>query len=126
MSGPILFKECSVCNTIFYKSKTVQKKDWEFVGFCCSQCRRVFVSGHVPNDPLDRLYLRTVLAPGGCRLFDGDIRNGFGSAVFDGERDLVHRVAYKIAWGDIPGYREIIQFCGNARCINPEHLGVMI
>jgi hypothetical protein len=126
MSGPILFKECPVCNTIFHKSKTVSKDDWEFVGFCCDKCRNVFRSGHVPRNPLERLYLRTVLAPGGCRLFEGDIRNGFGSAVFEHEKDLVHRVAYKIAYGDIPGYREIIQTCGNGRCINPEHLGVTI
>jgi hypothetical protein len=126
MSKPILYKECSVCNTIFYKSRNVSTKAWDLVGFCCDNCRRVFISGFVPEDPMERLLLRTVDAPGGCRLFDGDIRGGFGSAVLCGKKDFIHRVAYRIAYGELPDNKEIGQLCGNARCINPDHFVGMV
>lgn len=127
MNKPILSKECPVCNSIFHKPRNVSLKNWGWVGFCCDNCRKIFISGHVPLDPLDRLFLRTVLAPGGCRLFDGDIRSGYGHAVYKGKRDLIHRVAYRIYYGGLPpGGRKIVHLCGDHRCINPEHFGVKI
>lgn len=52
----------------------------------------------------------------------GATGHGYGQIFFQGKRLRVHRVAYELAFGPIPGGMVIDHKCRNRRCVNPAHL----
>ncbi len=38
------------------------------------------------------------------------------------DRHATHRLAYRLTWGKIPGEYVVRHRCGNAACVNPDHL----
>lgn len=71
----------------------------------------------------DRLAEKTT-ASGTCLLWTGAVaNNGYGRIGVGGTgTDQVHRVAYRLAHGDIPTGMHVDHLCGNRLCVNPEHL----
>jgi hypothetical protein len=71
---------------------------------------------------LDRLLDKTAAGWGGCIVWTGVLRNGYG-VISSGNRWLrAHRVAYELLVGPIPDGLVLDHLCRNTRCINPHHL----
>lgn len=54
----------------------------------------------------------------GCWLWMGNIWKGYGVYSSTG----AHRVAYRLAHGEIPDGYQIDHVCRETRCVNPDHL----
>ncbi len=66
--------------------------------------------------------MRTV-AVDGCLLWTGVCsREGYGRMTIDGQRLLVHRVMWELAYGPIPDGMLVCHKCDTPRCVNPEHM----
>jgi hypothetical protein len=80
--------------------------------------RGVKVCGHCR--PVDLVWDRLKLGPGGCWLWTGSCdRAGYGrySAEY-----LVHRMVYEFLIADIPPDLDLDHLCFITRCVNPWHL----
>ena len=99
-------------------------------GFCQSHYMKWYETG----DPLaagrrrnyqtaeESLAART-RREGDCTVWTGNLsRAGYGSLVYRGRVQPAHRVAWKIAHGDIPKGVEIDHKCHNRACVKLEHL----
>lgn len=75
------------------------------------------------NDVLQRRLNEKSRREGECLVFYTTVQpNGYGQ-MWNGRRpEQAHRIAYRIAYGDIPRDTEIDHKCRNRACINPEHL----
>jgi hypothetical protein len=47
---------------------------------------------------------------------------GYGMFVWSGKTTLTHRLAWRMAKGDIPEGMNVLHSCDNPPCLNPEHL----
>jgi hypothetical protein len=48
--------------------------------------------------------------------------DGYGMFAVDSRPRHAHRVAYELAFGELPADRQVHHCCGNPRCVNPAHL----
>jgi hypothetical protein len=60
--------------------------------------------------------------PGGCWLWTGDLRDGYGQVWFEGKHRIVHRVVYEYLVGPIPAGLQTDHLCRVRACSNPAHL----
>lgn len=62
----------------------------------------------------------------GCREWQwGRYKAGYGELSWNGKSAYAHRVAYELAYGEIPGGRyehQVLHHCDNPPCCLPEHL----
>lgn len=59
----------------------------------------------------------------GCWLWQGSTdKFGYGRVQVDGQHGLAHRLSYRVAFGKLDEAKEVLQICGNRRCVRPEHL----
>jgi WhiB family transcriptional regulator, redox-sensing transcriptional regulator len=89
--------------------------------------RRVAAVPVIPDLTDDKIALfRSKTRPGGCGVEWALSVTADGIGLFrshrDGPRIAAHRIAYKLATGRDPGNDEVIQRCGNRRCLTPECL----
>ena len=71
----------------------------------------------------DRFFEKVVIRESGCHEWiAGCSANGYGAFQKDGASHGAHRVAYEIAFGQIPDGLCVCHTCDNPRCCNPAHL----
>ena len=59
----------------------------------------------------------------GCWEWTGKVATtGYGRIKIDGREHGAHRVAYRLAFGEIPEGLQVHHRCENRRCVRPEHL----
>lgn len=62
-------------------------------------------------------------APNGCWVWQGYRHpNGYGIFGLSGDRDYIHRLAWKLTHGPIPDGLHVCHHCDTPICGNPEHL----
>lgn len=98
-------------------------------GYCNSHYMRVWRSGSAKEvrkrgTVEQRLAFMSVALANGCVEWRGAVdQRGYGRiANENGWNDMAHRVAYRLAYGDIRSGKVIHHKCFNTRCVNPEHL----
>jgi hypothetical protein len=61
----------------------------------------------------------------GCLEWNGALNSaGCGTCQDEGSQTLVHRIAYVLAFGEIPTGMCVLHRCDNRRCFEPSHLWV--
>jgi hypothetical protein len=76
--------------------------------------------------PAERVMARLVAGHGGCWIFTGATRNGYGAVMHAGYTQYAHRVIYEDRVGPIPEGLTLdhvkARGCTSRRCVNPDHL----
>lgn len=73
------------------------------------------------DDLLVRFRRRTTIK-NGCWIWNGYIRNGYGTVSFHGSPTYIHHLSYAIHHGPIPCDEFVLHKCDTGRCWNPQHL----
>src|SRR5690349_2879354 len=58
---------------------------------------------------------------GGCHIWDGALRRGYGTLRYRGRTLFAHRLAWEAKYGPIPGGMIVRHRCNVRRCVNPDH-----
>jgi len=75
------------------------------------------------NTLRERFEAKLVPGKDGCLEFTGYCkRGGYGTMWANGKNQLVHRVAWMLANGEIPEGLHVLHRCDNPRCSRVEHL----
>jgi len=73
----------------------------------------------------EHIWTRGVRTEAGCLEWTGALTEGYGKTSIGGKDILVHRLAYELAKGEIPGDLTVDHICRNTKCFNPDHLRLL-
>ncbi|MFJ3089103.1 HNH endonuclease signature motif containing protein [Streptomyces sp. NPDC086838] len=100
----------------------------------CPTCNRRLPTPADRVPAADRVLAKTVPAQGGCIVFTGWTKGGYGMVADDSKEKRAHRVVYEALVGEIPAGLVLDHLCHNRdaecpgghcihrRCVNPLHL----
>jgi hypothetical protein len=60
----------------------------------------------------------------GCWVWKGCIEKygaGYGVLTYNGKREKVHRISWRLAYGPIPDGMKVCHTCDNKPCVRPDH-----
>lgn len=83
-------------------------------------CSIVCTASALSNDP--ETILSRYRVDGGCWVWQGAKRGGYGRVKLAGKTQEAHRVSYEFHIGHIPDGLVLDHLCRNRACINPAHL----
>lgn len=121
---------CEQCGAMIPKRPDQNRARWLARRFCSRACSNVLGKWGEVNTEAKRLNAKLLKGAGpkrecwewqGTRLPSGYGRIGIAGKG-QGVTDLTHRVAYRIANGEIPPGMEVCHTCDNPPCCNPDHL----
>ena len=58
----------------------------------------------------------------GCHIWQGNLKDGYGSLRYQGQTFFAHRLAWEVRHGPIPAGLVLRHRCNVRRCCNPDHL----
>jgi hypothetical protein len=71
----------------------------------------------------ERLASKSRRAADGCLIWTGVVNHrGYGGIGVGSDKKPAHRVAYELAFGEIPAGMQVCHRCDVRRCIEPSHL----
>lgn len=71
---------------------------------------------------LSWLKSKSTLNEQGCWSWGAALSGNYGQLSFNGKHDYTHRIAYILAYGEIPENLLVRHKCDNTKCCNPDHL----
>ncbi len=74
------------------------------------------------DDLRKRLEEKSIEAVGGCRIWTGPSKGGYGTLSFHGQHMSAHQAAYLSEHGCIPKGQLVRHTCRQPLCVNPAHL----
>jgi len=116
-------RECENCGApVFIASCYIRRGRGRFCSISC-KAKKI----HKPfQDVRIRLFKKVTKSqePDGCWIFYLSPKNNqrYGSIVYNGKEERVHRVSFILEYGNIPDGLVVRHRCDNTLCVNPSHL----
>ena len=120
-----LFKNCEICDGIFYKRDRYSYKQWKSRRCCSKKCAAILI-GNIKRRPvIDRFMEKIKSVDSGCIEWQG-YKNKQGYGYMTSRRGSSpyssHRLSYELFVGEIPDGMWVLHKCDNPPCVNPKHL----
>jgi hypothetical protein len=62
--------------------------------------------------------------PGGCWIWTGKKKEGYGVYTINGKEEFAHRLSFQAATGKDPQGKVVMHSCNHPYCVNPAHLSL--
>lgn len=94
-------------------------------GWCVAHYSRERRAGRIQPKTLEERFQAKTEPAGECTAWTGSRnKDGYGAFNFNGKTTLAHRAAWTLAGRPLPDTKQIDHSCGNAWCVNLDHLRI--